>query len=88
MVDYLLYYILVVNLIGLYLMYVDKRKARKNQYRISERMLWTVALLGGALGATAGMHWFRHKTKHTAFKWGLPTLTLLDIGILSYALFS
>jgi len=36
-------------------MKIDKVKAQKNQYRISERTLWTLAIIGGALGGTAGM---------------------------------
>ncbi|MDF1506984.1 DUF1294 domain-containing protein [Robertmurraya sp. DFI.2.37] len=47
-------YIVAINVIGLYLMYSDKQRAKKNEYRISEKTLWTVALIGGALGMTAG----------------------------------
>ncbi|WP_019154794.1 DUF1294 domain-containing protein [Robertmurraya massiliosenegalensis] len=79
-------YIFVVNIIGLYLMYSDKNKARKNQYRISEKTLWTVAIVGGAMGMTIGMNWFRHKTKHLAFKWGFPALAILQIGAIGYFL--
>jgi uncharacterized membrane protein YsdA (DUF1294 family) len=80
-------YIVAINVIGLYLMYSDKQRAKKNEYRISEKTLWTVALIGGALGMTAGMNWFRHKTKHIAFKWGFPALSLLQIGMLGHFLF-
>lgn len=65
-------------------MYSDKKKARNHQYRISERTLWLIAIFGGALGSTLGMKWFRHKTKHTSFKWGLPALTILELGIVLY----
>lgn len=84
MTKYILLYLLLINLLGLFFMYSDKRKAQNNEYRISERTLWTVAILGGALGSTLGMNWFRHKTKHASFKWGLPALTLVELVIAFY----
>jgi uncharacterized membrane protein YsdA (DUF1294 family) len=65
---------LIMNIVGLLIMGVDKKRAIKHQYRISEKSLWLVALFGGALGATAGMRLYRHKTKHLSFKIGFPVL--------------
>ncbi len=65
-------------------MYADKQKAKKNEYRIRESTLWQFAFIGGALGALIGMKCFRHKTKHQSFKWGLPFLTVLQIGLLVF----
>ncbi|WP_042345418.1 DUF1294 domain-containing protein [Bacillus massiliigorillae] len=79
---FVLYYFGVINIIGLTIMGVDKKKARKGQYRISEATLWSVAFIGGAIGATVGMFYFRHKTKHLNFKVGLPILALIDLVIL------
>lgn len=76
--------IIVMNLAGFLIMGMDKKRAKNNDYRISERTLWTIALLGGAIGATAGMNHFRHKTKHAQFKYGLPVLAVLEIGIFIY----
>ena len=67
-----------------YLMYVDKRKAKRGQYRISEKTLWVIAFLGGATGAALGMKQFRHKTKHLTFKIGLPLLAILEISVFIY----
>lgn len=67
-------------------MYIDKGRAIKNQYRISEKTIWTISFLGGAAGALLGMKWFKHKTKHFSFKWGLPSLTIFQIFSLVYAL--
>jgi len=61
---------------------IDKKKARNGEYRISERTLWTVAVIGGGTGAYLGMKQFRHKTKHTSFKWGLPVLMVIQLGLL------
>jgi len=73
--------VIVMNLVGLLIMGEDKKRAKKHQYRISERTLWLVAIFGGAIGTTAGMQAFRHKTKHTSFKLGFPLLAILEIII-------
>ncbi|MBY0099048.1 DUF1294 domain-containing protein [Mesobacillus maritimus] len=73
------FFLLVMNLVGFILMGVDKSKARKRQYRISERTLWMMAIFGGSVGVTVGMLYFRHKTKHLQFKYGLPLIVLIHI---------
>jgi uncharacterized membrane protein YsdA (DUF1294 family) len=73
------FFLLVMNLVGFIIMGVDKSKARKRQYRISERTLWMMAVFGGSVGVTAGMLYFRHKTKHLQFKYGLPLIVLLHL---------
>lgn len=80
-----LWYILGVNLISFVLMGIDKRKAEKKKFRIPERTLWAVSLLGGALGSLIGMNYFRHKTKHKSFKIGIPLLLLVNIGLVTLA---
>jgi uncharacterized membrane protein YsdA (DUF1294 family) len=75
---------LVMNLVGFIMMGIDKTRAKKRQYRISEKSLWLVALFGGALGGAAGMQLYRHKTKHAAFKVGFPLLAVIELGLFSY----
>ncbi len=70
-------YLVVINLIGIFVMWDDKRRARKGRWRIPERTLFFAALLGGAFGTTFGMFKFRHKTKHWYFKYGMPAIALL-----------
>lgn len=70
---------LVMNIVGLIMMGEDKKRAKKHEYRISERSLWLVALFGGAVGATAGMQLYRHKTKHLSFKIGFPFLAGIEL---------
>jgi uncharacterized membrane protein YsdA (DUF1294 family) len=72
--EYLVYYLLIINALAFLLMYVDKRKAQKNLWRIPERVLLGTALIGGSLGAMAGMQIFRHKTQHLKFVIGIPTM--------------
>lgn len=62
---------------------MDKRKAKQGKWRISEKTLFLVALLGGALGSTIGMHLFHHKTRHWYFKFGFPMLAMLQIVLLA-----
>jgi uncharacterized membrane protein YsdA (DUF1294 family) len=82
----LLIYLVFINILGYLLMMIDKKRAIKHQYRISERTLWTIAFLFGALGLFIGMKNFRHKTKHGTFKYGLPFLSILEMGIVLYGL--
>ncbi|PFP27764.1 hypothetical protein COJ96_14205 [Bacillus sp. AFS073361] len=72
----------IMNIAGLVIMWEDKRRAKKHEFRISERTLWLVALFGGAVGATAGMQLYRHKTKHTSFKIGFPVLAVIELVLL------
>ncbi|WP_251549505.1 DUF1294 domain-containing protein [Neobacillus muris] len=77
----------LMNLAGLIIMGVDKKRAREHQYRISEKTLWLVAVFGGAIGAAIGMQLFHHKTKHFQFKWGFPILALVELVIYAKILF-
>ena len=75
-------YYIVINLIGLAVMGIDKRKAIKNAYRIPESTLFCIALLGGALGTTLGMRIFRHKTKHWYFVLGMPLIFFVQLALM------
>lgn len=75
----LLGWLLLVNFIAFVLMGLDKRRARREQWRISEKTLFLPAVLGGSLGAIAGMRLFHHKTKHWYFRYGLPALLALQV---------
>ncbi len=78
----LIIYLLIINIIGFVLMGIDKQRAIRGAWRISEASLFLTAFLGGALGCTLGMHRFRHKTKHWYFRFGLPAITLVQILLL------
>lgn len=80
------WYLLIANLLGLILMGVDKRKAKKGRWRIPEAMLFLVAALGGSLGIILGMYLFRHKTKHRSFTIGMPMILIVQIAILLWLL--
>ena len=78
-VAWLLLYLLGINLLTLLLYGVDKRRARRGSWRISEKTLFVLPLLGGSAGALLGMRLFRHKTRHWYFRWGIPAILLLQL---------
>ena len=76
---YLLLYLILINAAAFLLMLIDKHRAKKNRWRIPERVLIGAALLGGSVGAIAGMELFRHKTKHIKFAFGLPAILAVQV---------
>ena len=64
----------------------DKRRARRAAFRVPEKTLFLLALLGGAPGGLLGMALFRHKTRHWTFVWGFRILTLLQLAGLLWLL--
>ncbi|MBQ9762395.1 MAG: DUF1294 domain-containing protein [Oscillospiraceae bacterium] len=84
----LLVYLVIINAAGFLLMLIDKRKARKRHWRIPESVLLGVALVGGSLGTLIGMYQFRHKTLHSQFVWGVPTMLIAHFLILVLLVFS
>ena len=77
-------YILAVNIATFFLYGIDKYKAKKNQWRISEATLLTMAAIGGSIGARAGMRLWHHKTMHKKFKYGIPFIITLQIALVVY----
>lgn len=75
----ILFYLFVMNLAGLLAMGIDKRRAVKHQYRIPEKTLFGISIVGGSIGAWAGMYLFRHKTKHLQFVIGIPAILFLQV---------
>lgn len=81
----ILLYLLAINLFGFFIMWLDKRKARKGSWRIPEKTLFIVTALGGGIGTIAGMYTFRHKTQKLNFVIGFPFITILEIiGVVWY----
>lgn len=69
-----------LNLAAFAAMGIDKRRAKRDAWRIRERTLFLLALFGGSLGAIAGMWIFHHKTRHWYFVIGMPAILILQLA--------
>ncbi len=72
-------YLVLVNLAAFAMFGIDKRKAIKDQWRIPEKTLLLIVLIGGSVGAFVGMQVFHHKTKHWKFILGVPACMILHV---------
>ena len=79
-------YLLAVNIATFLLYGIDKYKAKKSKWRISEATLLTMAAIGGSIGAWAGMRLWHHKTMHKKFKYGIPLIIIMQIALVVYLL--
>ena len=84
MMNIILYYLLAVNIATFFLYGIDKYKAKKSKWRISEATLLTMAAIGGSIGAWAGMRLWHHKTMHKKFKYGIPVIIMMQIALVTY----
>lgn len=76
-------YYAVVNVLTAVLFAVDKHRARRGQWRISEKTLLGLSLIGGALGGLVAMRAVRHKTRKPAFAYGLPLMLVLHVMLMA-----
>ena len=77
----LLVWLAVIYLLTFIVYGADKRRARKGKWRVPEKTLFLLPLLGGSIGALLGMRVFHHKTKHWYFVWGIPAILLAQIAL-------
>ena len=73
-------YLVIINLLSLFLMAEDKRRARRHLWRIPERTLFAAALVGGSVGALLSMYLFHHKTRHLYFVVGMPLILVAQLA--------
>jgi len=78
----LIQYLIIVNIVAFVLFGIDKKRAIKNQWRISEFTLLGIAFAGGSVGAFAGMQVFRHKTRQMKFNTLIPAAIVIHIVVL------
>ena len=79
-------FLLAINIATFLLYGIDKYKAKKNKWRISEATLLTMAAIGGSIGAWAGMRLWHHKTMHKKLKYGIPVIIIMQIALAVYLL--
>ena len=82
--SYLAYYLLAINAVAFIVYGIDKYKAKKAKWRISEATLLLLAVVGGSIGAWMGMKVWHHKTMHEKFKYGIPAILLIQIALMAY----
>ena len=79
-------YLLAVNIATFFLYGIDKYKAKRGLWRISEATLLLMAVVGGSIGAWTGMRLWHHKTMHKKFKYGIPIIIILQVVLAVYLL--
>lgn len=84
MVIFIPYYFIGINAIAFVIYGIDKLKAKKGKWRIPERTLLLLAIIGGSIGAWLGIKVWHHKTLHKKFKYGIPLIVIMQIAIVIY----
>lgn len=79
-------YVTIINLITFILFGNDKRRSKKGGWRIPEKTLLGLCVIGGSVGGLLGMRVFHHKTKHLQFSLGIPIILILQVGIIVFLL--
>ena len=79
-------YLLAINIATFFLYGIDKYKAKKGKWRVSEATLLMMAVIGGSIGAWAGMRLWHHKTMHKKFKYGIPIIIIIQVALAVYLL--
>ncbi len=79
MKTFLITYIIIINLVGLIIMGVDKRRAKRQQWRIPEKTIFAIAIVFGSIGVLVGMYLFHHKTKKLRFAIGIPVILIIQL---------
>ena len=82
--QYFIYYLLAVNALTFLLYGMDKYQAKKGRWRKSEATLLMMAVIGGSIGAWAGMRTWHHKTMHKKFEYGIPVIIIMQIALVVY----
>ena len=82
--QYSMYYLFAINIVSFFLYGIDKYKAKKNKWRISEATLLMIAVIGGSIGAWVGMRLWHHKTMHKKFMYGIPVIMIMQVCLVVY----
>lgn len=84
MTQTIIYILIGINVLTFLVYGIDKLKAKRGSWRISEATLLLLAVIGGSIGALLGMQLWHHKTMHKKFKYGLPLILLAQIVIVYF----
>ncbi|HCW52517.1 MAG TPA: DUF1294 domain-containing protein [Clostridium sp.] len=84
MLKFILIYLVIINFAGFLIMFIDKNRAIHKEWRIPEKNLIGISVIGGSIGMLLGMNVFRHKTKHLKFTIGVPLILIIQITTAIY----
>jgi uncharacterized membrane protein YsdA (DUF1294 family) len=84
--EFIIFYLLIINVISFSMMGLDKHYAINDMRRIPERHLFLIGYIGGALGLWLGLKKFRHKSLKKKFSYGLPVLSIINISAVAVLL--
>ena len=87
MQETIVYYLIIINIVTFLVYGIDKWKARKAMWRVREASLLMLAVLGGSIGAWLGMKVWHHKTQHKKFRYGIPAIIIIQLGIIGFFLY-
>ena len=83
---WLVSYLIGVNLVMWLLYGYDKLCARRDLFRVPEKVLHLFAFVGGTIGALLAMKMFRHKTVKKSFRFAFWSLVVLQVAIVGWFL--
>jgi len=87
LVEFLLGYLLIMQLVAIFITVRDKRSAKKDRWRVKESTLLLVSALGGSVAMLLTMKMIRHKTQKNKFMIGIPAIIVLQVAVIVYVLF-
>ncbi len=82
--DYLMEYLILINLVTFLVFAVDKKRAQRGRWRIPEAWLFGLSFFGGSFGGLLSMYIMRHKTSKINFVLGMPFLLIANFLIAYY----
>ena len=77
----ILIYLVAINVVTFFMYGIDKWKAKRSKWRISEATLLGLVVIGGSIGAWLGMRVWHHKTMHKKFQLGIPLILIIQLAI-------
>ncbi len=75
-------YLIAINVVTFFMYGIDKWKAKRSKWRISEATLLGLAVIGGSIGAWLGMRVWHHKTMHKKFQFGIPLIIVAQVAMI------
>lgn len=79
--EWLILYLIIINVVGIIVTVYDKLAAKKHNWRVKEKTLFILSAVGAGVSIYITMLLIRHKTKHKSFMIGIPVIIILELII-------